>query len=69
MTENLQIELLKQQINSLVSQTTLPVGVLNLIFQDMAREMSEIYSQQLSKEYQEYQKKQEQLNDKVGDEE
>ncbi len=55
MTENLQIELLKQQLNSVISSSELPMGVIEIVLYQFLKEYSIIYSQQLEKEYKEYQ--------------
>ena len=51
MTENLQIELLRQQLNSIISNSELSMGVIEMVLY----QYSAIYSQQLEKEYKEYQ--------------
>lgn len=56
MTENLQIELLKQQITSIINETQLSAGIVALILQSITKEYTALYSQQLEKEYNEYQK-------------
>lgn len=56
MTENLQIELLKQQIASIINGTQLSAGIVALILQSITKEYTALYSQQLEKEYNEYQK-------------
>lgn len=55
MTENLQIELLKQQLNSVISSSELSMGVIEIVLYQFFKEYSTIYSQQLEKEYKEYQ--------------
>ena len=55
MTDNLQIELLKQQLNTLVASSKLPEGVINLVLQTFAKEYSDLYIRKVEAEYQEYQ--------------
>lgn len=55
MTDNLQIELLKQQLNTLVVSSKLPEGVINLVLQTFAKEYSDLYIRKVEAEYQEYQ--------------
>ena len=55
MTENLQIELLRQQLNSIISNSELSMGVIEMVLYQFSKEYSTIYSQQLEKEYKEYQ--------------
>lgn len=55
MTENLQIELLKQQLNSIISNSELSMGVIEIVLYQFSKEYSTMYSQQLEKEYREYQ--------------
>lgn len=55
MTENLQIELLRQQLNSIISNSELSMGVIEMVLYQLSKEYSAIYSRQLEKEYKEYQ--------------
>lgn len=55
MTENLQIELLRQQLNSIISNSELSMGVIEMVLYQLFKEYSAIYSRQLEKEYKEYQ--------------
>lgn len=55
MTENLQIELLRQQLNSIISNSELSMGVIEMVLYQLSKEYSVIYSRQLEKEYKEYQ--------------
>lgn len=55
MTENLQIELLRQQLNSIISNSKLSMGVIEMVLYQLSKEYSAIYSRQLEKEYKEYQ--------------
>lgn len=55
MTENLQIELLRQQLNSIISNSELSMGVIEIVLYQFSKEYSAMYSQQLEKEYREYQ--------------
>lgn len=66
MTINLQIELLKQQLSTIISNSELPEGIIEIVLQQFSREYSTLYSQQLEKEYKEYQenlKKQEEKSE------
>lgn len=66
MTINLQIELLKQQLGTIISNSELPEGIIEIVLQQFSREYSTLYSQQLEKEYKEYQenlKKQEEKSE------
>lgn len=56
MTENLQIEFLKQQLNSIISNSKLSMGIIEMVLYQFSKEYSTIYSQQLATEYEEYQK-------------
>lgn len=67
MTENLQIELLKQQLNSVISSSELPMGVIEIVLYQFLKEYSTIYSQQLEKEYKEYQEQLKNQKEKSGE--
>lgn len=55
MKDNLKIELFKTQLNDVVSNSNLPVGIVYLILKDTLNELSILYNQQVNQEYQEYQ--------------
>ena len=67
MTENLQIELLRQQLNSIVSNSELSMGVIEMVLYQFSKEYSIIYSQQLEKEYKEYQEQLKNQKEKSGE--
>lgn len=67
MTENLQIELLRQQLNSIVSNSELSMGVIEMVLYQFSKEYSTIYSQQLEKEYKEYQEQLKNQKEKSGE--
>lgn len=50
---NLEIEILKQNLNNIINNANLPVGVSMLIINDIARELQNQYSIAVNKEYNE----------------
>lgn len=55
MKDNLKIELFKTQLNDVISNSNLPVGIVYLILKDTLNELAILYNQQVNQEYQEYQ--------------
>lgn len=56
MTDNLKIEALKQQLNNILDNSQLPLGIFNLIVQRFAQELDGLYRQTVKEEYEQYQK-------------
>jgi hypothetical protein len=56
MTDNLKIEALKQQLNDILDNSQLPLGIFNLIVQRFAQELDSLYRQTVKEEYEQYQK-------------
>lgn len=69
MTDNLKIEILKQQLNGIINNTQLPLGIINLIVQTFAKELNDLYIQTTQKEYEEYQKELKEEQEKNDQEE
>lgn len=55
MKDNLKIELFKTQLNDVISNSNLSVGIVYLVLKDILNELSILYNQQVNQEYQEYQ--------------
>ena len=61
MTQNkttLNISILKQTISLAIQDSNLPVGVVQIVLENILNEISTIAQQQLEKEYSEYKKEQ-----------
>lgn len=56
---NLQIEQFKQDLQSLIGQSQLPVGVVSLILHQMIDEIDKMYFEQLQKEISELKEEEE----------
>lgn len=54
----LNISILKQTISLAIQDSNLPVGVVQIVLENILNEISTIAQQQLKKEYSEYQKEQ-----------
>lgn len=63
MTDNLKIEALKQQLNDILDNSQLPLGIFNLIVQRFAQELDSLYRQTVKEEYEQYQKELKENND------
>lgn len=59
---NLQIEQFNQDLQTLIAQSQLPVGVVKLILGQVYKDVETMYLEQIQKEYQETQKKEEEEN-------
>lgn len=56
--ENLKIESCISQLKTIINDSGLSIGVVYLIFSNLLREIEKLYMQQINKEYNNYQKEQ-----------
>lgn len=56
--ENLKIESCINQLKTIINDSGLSIGVVYLIFSNLLKEIEKLYMQQINKEYNNYQKEQ-----------
>lgn len=56
--ENLKIESCISQLKTIINDSGLSIGVVYLIFSNLLKEIEKLYMQQIDKEYNNYQKEQ-----------
>lgn len=66
--ENLKIESCISQLKTIINDSGLSIGVVYLIFSNLLKEIEKLYMQQISKEYNNYQKEQQDCQE-VGEKE